>query len=309
MIICLGATPALQRVMTFQGLTLDEVNRAAVTTASIAGKSINVAKVLSALGEKVIATGFVGGIPGETLRQELDRRGIAHDFVNVASPTRTCITIIDRNTGAQTELVEESQAVDPMAYEQLFQKLDSVLPGAHVLVLSGTLTPDAPLGFYARCTQLARRHRVRVLIDAHGVELIEAIRHGANLVKPNRSELARMLNVDPQDSAALRQAATTLFASHRTTAVITLGREGAWAFDADQWFTITIPQVRAVNAIGSGDAVAAGLAAAIARGQSFEDALRLGMACGVANALTELAGEVRSDDVQGLVPQIRIIEE
>ena len=306
MIICLGATPALQRVMTFERLKFDEVNRASATTASIAGKSINVAKVLSALGERVIAAGFVGGTPGATMRQELDRRGIAHDFIDVAPPTRTCVTVIDRSSGAQTELVEESQPVDPMAYEQLFHRLDALLPGASLLVLSGTLTPGAPMGFYARCTQLAREHRVRTIIDAHGVELIQAIRHGANLVKPNRSELARMLEVDPADASALRQAATRLFAFHRTTAVITLGREGAWAFDADQWFTVKIPQVNAVNAIGSGDSVAAGLAAALSRRQSFEGALRLGMACGVANALTELAGEVRPADVQAILPQIQI---
>ena len=309
MIICLGATPALQRVMTFDRLTLDEVNRAAVTTASIAGKSINVAKVLSTLGEKVIATGFVGATPGQTLRQELDRRGIAHRFVDVSPPTRTCVTVIDRSTGAQTELVEESQPVDPAAYDQLLATLNALLPGARMLVLSGTLTPGADQSFYARCAALASQHRVPILIDAHGPSLLAAMPAQPRLIKPNRSELAHMLDLDPNDTVRLRSAAADFLAQHHTSAVITLGRHGAWAFHDNRWYTITIPQVQAVNAIGSGDSVAAGLAAAWRANQPFDHALRLGMACGVANALTELAGEVRPDDVQSLLPLITIAQE
>ena len=49
-ILCLGTTPAVQRVMVFRKLTLDAVNRAATTLDGAAGKSINVAKVLKTLG-------------------------------------------------------------------------------------------------------------------------------------------------------------------------------------------------------------------------------------------------------------------
>src|SRR5437867_2991928 len=50
MILCIGTTPAAQRVMVFRHLALNEVNRAAITAEGAAGKSINVAKVLQAMG-------------------------------------------------------------------------------------------------------------------------------------------------------------------------------------------------------------------------------------------------------------------
>ena len=61
MILCLGTTPAVQRVMVFRKLTLEAVNRAAATYDGAAGKSINVAKVLQTLGDEPLATGFLGG--------------------------------------------------------------------------------------------------------------------------------------------------------------------------------------------------------------------------------------------------------
>src|SRR4051794_23780789 len=81
MIICLGTTPAVQRVMVFKELEIGEVNRAVEVHQEIAGKSVNVAKVLGALQKPVMAMGFVGGERGEFIRAELDRLSIEHDFV------------------------------------------------------------------------------------------------------------------------------------------------------------------------------------------------------------------------------------
>ena len=44
--------------------------------------------------------------------------------------------------------------------------------------------------------------------------------------------------------------------------------------------------MKAINPIGSGDSLAAGLASAILRGQRMPDAAKLGIACGAANAMT-----------------------
>src|SRR6185295_16934118 len=106
MIVCLGTTPALQRTMTFAELRLDEVNRASQVHVYASGKSINAARVAHLLGEKVVATGFVGGEIARFIRTDLDHAGIAHDFVDVTAVTRTCVTAIDQAHGSATELIE-----------------------------------------------------------------------------------------------------------------------------------------------------------------------------------------------------------
>src|SRR5207248_11188984 len=113
MILCVGLTPAAQRVMVFQKLTTNEVNRASVTIEGAAGQAINVAKVLKALGEQPVATGFIGGARGERLLRWLKDKDIEADFVKVEKETRECITVIDQAAGTQTELVEESQPAEP----------------------------------------------------------------------------------------------------------------------------------------------------------------------------------------------------
>jgi fructose-1-phosphate kinase PfkB-like protein len=52
MILCIGTTPAAQRVMVFRKLALDAVNRAVSTMDGAGGKSVNVAKILKTLGDR-----------------------------------------------------------------------------------------------------------------------------------------------------------------------------------------------------------------------------------------------------------------
>ncbi|MEI6569521.1 MAG: 1-phosphofructokinase, partial [Verrucomicrobiota bacterium] len=61
-ILCVGTTPALQRVMVFNSITSNAVNRAVQTHEVPAGKSVNVAKVLHTLGLSPAALGFLGGL-------------------------------------------------------------------------------------------------------------------------------------------------------------------------------------------------------------------------------------------------------
>src|SRR6266481_946041 len=87
MILCIGTTPAAQRVMIFRKLMIDSVNRASATLEGAAGKAINVAKVLKALGEHPVATGFLGGDRGASILALLQAKRIDSEFVIVSART------------------------------------------------------------------------------------------------------------------------------------------------------------------------------------------------------------------------------
>src|SRR4051812_45640454 len=187
MILCLGATPALQRVMLFKSLKRGVVNRAAQTLDGIAGKSINVAKALKALGEKPLAAAVVGGDRGQELKREVEARGIKTDFVTVPEQTRQCITVIDHAAREQTELVEESRAISAAAYSRLLAVAQRHIKRCTAMVMSGTLTPGAPEDFYLKCARLGRKAGALVVVDAKGAPLMAALKAGVDVVKPNRS--------------------------------------------------------------------------------------------------------------------------
>jgi len=297
MILCLGTTPAVQMTMTFASLQLDAVNRAASVAHSASGKSINVARVARALGASVLATGFIGGDGAPFVRRDLDAAGIPHDFVDVQPRSRTCVTVIDERAGTATELIEESKQVEPEAWLRLVDRIDAHLGAADVLVVSGTLTPGAPQDFYATCAKRASLRGVRAIVDATGEPLRHAIAAKPFIIKPNRAELGRTLGVDTSTDAGLREAMRKAVELGARWVVVTMGAEGVIASDGKGFWRVPIPKVDVVNPIGSGDAFAAGLAVSLAVGPPMPEAMVLATACGVANAMTPVAGRVRPDDV------------
>ena len=305
MILCIGPTPAEQRVMIFRSLKLDAVNRAIKTLDGAAGKSTNVSKALAALGEQVTATGFLGGERGERLLSILQPRGIRCDFVDIGF-TRLCITVIDESNGTQTELVQESQAVEPSHYQQLENIVRTQLKTCEAVIMSGTLTPGGPADFYFRCTQLANAAGALAVIDAQGPPLIETLRASPGLVKPNRLELASSLGKNLDTDSELMRSMRELHELGAKRIVITAGKQPAFAFDGTTFWRVFAPRVKAVNPIGSGDCFTAALVWRLLQGDDLGEASRWGTAAGTANVLTTLAGEIEKSEVERLLGDARI---
>jgi tagatose 6-phosphate kinase len=303
MILCIGTTPAVQRVMIFRKLVLDAVNRAATTLDGAAGKSINVAKVLQTLGERPVATGFLGGDRGEFLRATLKARGIEQDFVTVVARTRQCVTVIDEAGGTITELVEESPAVGAADCKKLMAIIRKHIQRCQAVVMSGTIAPGTPANLYAHCTRLARKAGALSVVDAHGAALLEALKAKPGLVKPNRSELAATVGRDLKDDAAVMRPIQELCKRGAQRVIITAGKDPALACDGQSFWRIVGPKVKAVNPIGSGDAFTAGLVWRLLGGDDFVEACRWASAVGAANALTPMAGEVNCEDVERLAQE------
>jgi tagatose 6-phosphate kinase len=306
MILCIGTTPAAQRVMTFGKVEFDAVNRARNTTDGIAGKSVNVAKVLAALGARPIAVGFAGGETGRELLRALSKRGIENHFVSVAAPTRQCISVVDELSGTVTELVEESRAVEIGDYEQLQASIEQLLPKCDAVVMSGSLTPGGPLDFYRTITLTANESRVLTVVDAQGPPLIQALTAQPGVVKPNRNELAATVGQTLASEAEVVWAMREVHRRGAARVIVTAGKAPTLALDGDQLWRIETPTIQAVNPIGSGDAFTAALVWRLVLKDSLGEACRWGTAAGAANALSALPGELEADVVKKLAERVTV---
>lgn len=304
MILCLGTTPVYQRSMVFEHLRLDEVNRAAAVHDYASGKSVNVARVLHTLGERVIATGFAGADRGAALLRDLDAAGIPNEFVLVDAPTRQCVTVIDRARGAATELVEESSPVRGNDWERLFEVFERVVVDATAVVLSGSLPPKAPQDFYRSC--IARMPRpLPVVLDTRGEPLRHALGHPRLVVKLNREELGATVGHALAADAEVLEALKSVL-PEQGAVVVTLGVGGAIASDGPGAWRVHVPKVPTRSAVGSGDAFSAGLTMGLVRGQALPEACAWGAACGAANAMTDLAGHLAADEVGRIRRDVRV---
>ena len=303
MILVVGLSPAWQRTLQFEKLIPGKVNRAKRVRETASGKGVNVARVASILGAKIRLLTVAGGHRGELLENSLRVQGIGTRIIHVESETRICQTLLALNTA--TELVEEAGPLSAAEVKKVMRAFAAEVQRADLVVLTGTVPKGCGNDFYARLVDVSRRHGVRVLIDAQAAQLRNALRRRPSLVRVNRDELMVATRVGCNGKPGILQALDKLMRDGPQWVVISDGAKSVYVGERPERpgkriLTLKPPHVQAKNAIGSGDAMMAGIAVGLMRGKSVLDAVRLGVACGAANAMTAEPGLVRLTDVKRL---------
>jgi tagatose 6-phosphate kinase len=300
MILVVGLSPAWQRTLRFEELIPGNVNRATQVSETASGKGVNVARVASILGADVRLLTVAGGARGRLLRSKLGQQRFGTRIMRVKVETRICQTLLGGD-GA-TELVEEAGALTSVEVRNVRRAFGAEAQKAKLVILTGTVPNGCGDDFYARLVTESRRLGVPVLIDAQKTQLVNALKRRPFLVKINRDEFAAATRVNCDDKAAVSRALRELVREGPQHAVITDGAKSVYATEKPgrSMMMWKPPRVKAKNPIGSGDAMMAGIAVGLWRGEAMAEAVRLGIACGAVNAMTVEPGLVRLADVKRL---------
>lgn len=305
-VLVIGLSSAYQRTIRFANLRVGEVNRATHTAISAAGKGVNVARALHMLDVPTELMTFLGSTTGAWIRQRLADEGIACLAIPTAAPTRICQTLVDEQQGQITELVEEMTPPTAREWAPFQVEFAQALERVSLVVVAGTMPPGASATLYGEFARQAQAHGVPFFIDSHGAPLWAALPFAPCGVKCNREELARTVNMELTTDAQLVEAGHRLLEAGAESVLITDGPERAWWFEGETIHTLSPPAIHPVNPIGSGDAVTAGWVAGRQQGLGKLAAARQGIACGTANALTDLPGHFDSLRVRALMDAVEV---
>jgi 1-phosphofructokinase family hexose kinase len=305
-IVTVTLNPAIDQTLVLDRFVAGDTLRVRSSRFDPGGKGINVSRVVRELGGESVAMGFAPGGLGRYIEQTLKSEGIECDFVHTKGETRTNITIVDETRHMQTILSDPGPETDERMVEQLLSKLRKRLKANDWLVVAGSIPPPLSPDIYAEMIAMARERWAHTVLDADGPALVAGVAAKPEIVKGNRRELERLLGRHLDDEGSTLEAAHILREMTIRTAVVTRGREGAVAeSDEGSWRSLA-PRVRAVSAVGSGDAFLAGVVHSLSRGGSMEDALRLGVAAGTAAVLTPGTELCHRREVDVLKPRVRV---
>ena len=308
MIITLTLNPAVDQTMVVSEVTLGEVNRVREVYLDPAGKGINVSRMVHRLGWPTIAFGFLAGEIGLLAEKALDNEGVQYHFVHVPGQTRLNVALIDESTGVLTNYNGRGLRVDEESVARLDEVLTFWLQAGSVLVLAGSLPRGMPEDTYARYIELAKAAGSKTILDADGEPLRLGLEAEPTLIKPNRPEAQRLLGRQLPDLEAVTDAARELAATRSTIVIISMGGNGAvYATKDGAWLAVP-PEIELNSSVGSGDALVAGLAVALAGDRPLVEGLREGTAAGAATAQTAGTTPGSKEEVARLLPQVQIKE-
>ena len=124
MIYTVTFNPSLDYIVRLDSFTDGEINRTNYEQVLGGGKGINVSIVLSNLGHKSTALGFIAGFTGDEITRQLEGFGVKQDFIRLTEGfSRINVKV---KADKETEINGQGPDITPEAQQKLFEQLDQL---------------------------------------------------------------------------------------------------------------------------------------------------------------------------------------
>jgi len=146
----------------------------------------------------------------------------------------------------------------------------------------------------------------RVVLDARGPELLEALPLRPFCVKPNREELGKTYGRVLATDSELHEAMRETVRRGAEWVVVSAGKDRLWAMSSGGLWGLRPARVPTVNPIGCGDCLAAGIAWAADQGETMVEAIRFGMGAAAENARQLLPSRLNLQEVRRRAQEVAV---
>ena len=225
MILTVTLNPAVDKTYTAGELITGNVNRMRTAMSFPGGKGINVARVLRQYGQRVCATGFLGGYAGDFIEDSLLDKQVECQFIRVEGETRSNMNILADN-GYVTEILEPGPLVEEEQLEQFLALYETLIEECEIVVISGSIGRGIPEDIYKTLIGKARFKGLRTMLDASGESLRAGMEAKPYFVKPNQKELEYIVGHKLVNREDVIEAALKVHAGGIAHVVVSMGKNG-----------------------------------------------------------------------------------
>lgn len=290
MIYTVTFNPAVDYVVHTGEIAMGGVNRTKSEEIYFGGKGINVSMVLSKLGIKSRALGFVAGFTGDAIEKGVAEQGVETDFVHLENGfSRINVKIKSGNTAlpcTETELNGQGPEIDSKALDLLFDKIDNISDG-DTIILAGSIPGSMPADIYEKILERLQNKNIKAVVDAAKDLLVNVLKYKPFLVKPNNHELGEIFGVTLKTNGEIAEYAQKIKDMGARNVLVSMAGDGALLLDENGKKHICgVCKGTVKNSVGAGDSMVAGFVAGSER-NDYEYALKLGTAAGGATAFSD----------------------
>ncbi len=299
MIYTVTLNPSIDYIVRMDQIVMGITNRTTSEEYYYGGKGINVSCVLAELDLNSTALGFVAGFTGDAIDKGISNSHITTDFIRLKNGVSRINVKI--KAGEETEINGQGPNIEADELDALMQKLDNIRDG-DTLILAGSIPNTLPDDTYERMLKKVQQKDIRIVVDATKQLLVNSLKYGPFLIKPNRQELSEIFDVDVKTKDDTIKYAKELQKMGARNVLISLGGDGAMLVDENgNIHEAGVINQPVINTVGSGDSMVAGFVAGYEKTKSYPYALTLGSVCGNATAfLPGLATKEKINELLGI---------
>ena len=285
MIYTVTFNPSLDYIVSVRNFEEGNVNRASDEMILPGGKGINVSIVLNNLGMESHLLGFIAGFTGKEIERMVSDDGCISEFIKVDNGLSRI------NVKMRSEKESEINGIGPeisnSEMTQLLDKLDKLKEG-DVLVLAGSIPASIPDTIYYDIMKMLSDRKIMIVVDATKDLLLNVLPLRPFLIKPNKQELAEMMNLENLSKEDIVKNAFELQKRGARNVLVSMAGEGAILVTEDgKVYSSEAHKGKVVNSVGAGDSMVAGFIYGYLKNKDYKEAFETGLCAGSASAFSE----------------------
>lgn len=285
MIYTVTFNPSLDYILDLNEFERNQVNRTTSEKILPGGKGINVSIVLQNLGVANRAICFTAGFTGDALKALLMQQGLNTDYIDIANGL-TRINVKMR-CGDETEVNGQGPEIKSEDIAELYEKL-GYLDQDDYLVLAGSVPDCMSKTTYMDIMQMLQYNNNKIIVDATGELLTNVLPYRPFLIKPNRTELGNLFDVEITTMDQAEVYAKKLQEQGARNVLVSMSYQGAVLVMEDGMvIREDAPKGQVKNSVGAGDSMLAGFLAGYIETGDYAKALKMGICAGSASAFSE----------------------
>lgn len=284
MIYTVTLNPALDYFMHYEELALGEVNRTGKTQISAGGKGIMESRMLSLIGAKSKALGFLGGFSGQYIKDFLNENQIDSDFTEIEDLTRINVKLKSQEN--ETSLDAAGPKLQESEINHFLEKFDH-LKEDDIVVFAGTIPKSLGEDFYERLIDKVQKQKATFVMDVDGQKLLDSLPAHPLLIKPNREELEAIFETSFKNNEQIIPYGQKLLEMGAQNVIVSMAGDGALLFTNKKVYFAQGIKGELKNSIGAGDSTVAGFLAEYSQSKDPLLAFRQAIACGTSKAFSD----------------------
>lgn len=271
------------------------------------GQGVWAARTAGELGAEPVLCGLVGGEIGTVLEPLLERLPGRRRLVRAESVSGCYL--FDRRSGERVPI--SAMSPDPPTrheLDDLFSLTCAAALESAALVICNPYPPDAwPLEVYGNLASDVGANGTPVLVDLSSPRLDSALDGRPFLVKINDWELAEFISGPVDTPVRLRDAAERLRERGAANVIVTRGPEPALVLHGDAASWLVPPRFERGAREGCGDTMMGALAAGLALGRPWDEAVITAAAAGAVNFLRHGLGTGERAVIEEVSSEVELV--
>lgn len=239
MILTLGFDFFLEKTYYLDELTSLKDNQVISQSYDLGGNSINAIRILKDLNLDVFITGFLGGLNGRFIFNELKKLEIYNDFIEIKDESPTNISVF-KNDRFIYKLKEKEPRITREELESFYQLYEDIAYKYKFICALGEIPQAMPEDIYFKLIKIAKKNGRRLILDSKGPALEMALEASPYIVKARLEDLESLIKLKINHEGEIVSLARNYIENGAEVFIVDLDEKGSIVLTKESTYRLDI---------------------------------------------------------------------